>query len=611
MAAASFGKYRLIAELGHGGMADVFLAVQAGPLGSGFSKLTVVKRLRANLAEDPDFISMLVDEARIAARLNHPNVVQTNEIGEVDERYFIAMEYLDGQPFHRIQHRAAKADAPAKLTKEMQYLVLMDVLSGLHHAHELTDYDGTKLDIVHRDVTPHNIFVTYEGQVKVVDFGIAKASGRASETRQGVVKGKVRYMAPEQAMGREIDRRADIFAAGVILWEIAAGRRLWKDMDDFRIVQALIAQDVPRSPKAVDAAVPDAIDAICRRALGKIEERFDTAEEMREAIEQYLTDANVIVQARRKLPHVVSELFTDKRAEIRAIIETQLAMLHTRPSIELKTFPVPDSMASGGTPLSPTPASRVAASGATSLSAPSSGGTPLPVAVDEARNKTGNTDHPTLHPPRSNPSMPIESTQLSGPRPRRSLAALAGVGAVGALLATAVGMAWSNRTASSADGDGPMPVTSAEPADSTEVGLRVTATPADALVRVDDAAPQRLPLDINVPKDAREHRLHFEAPGYVSKTETVSFARDISLGVVLDKASAPGASSVKTAAKAPAVAAAWSPSKTSHAAAPKGDSAAATPPGTVDLASTVSPPHPERKGSSRLGLDKSDPWSGK
>ena len=243
MRGASFGKYRLIAELGHGGMADVFLAVQAGPAGSNFRKLSVIKRLRQNLVEEPEFVEMLIDEARIAARLNHPNVVQTNEVGEFGTQYFIAMEYLDGQPLHRIQRRSAqrvKDGKPPALRPEHQIVILMDALAGLHHAHELADYDGSPLQIVHRDVTPQNIFVTYEGQVKVVDFGIAKAAGRASETRQGVVKGKIRYMAPEQAIGGTVDCRADTFAMGILLWEVVTGQRLWKDFDDLEIVRQLI-----------------------------------------------------------------------------------------------------------------------------------------------------------------------------------------------------------------------------------------------------------------------------------------------------------------------------------------------------------------------------------
>ena len=184
MPGATLGKYQLVAELGRGGMADVFLAVARGKVGLGFTKLVVIKRLREHLANDADFVAMLVDEARIAARLNHPNVVQMLEIDEVDGEYFLAMEYLDGQPFRRILQR--KADMPG-FTKTIQYTIIADVLAGLHHAHELTDYDGTPLNVVHRDATPHNVFVTYDGSVKVVDFGIAKAVGRASETRHGII----------------------------------------------------------------------------------------------------------------------------------------------------------------------------------------------------------------------------------------------------------------------------------------------------------------------------------------------------------------------------------------------------------------------------------------
>ena len=245
--AAVFGKYQLIAQLGEGGMAQVYLAALAGPRGSGFSKLTVIKRLRASYEEDQEFITMLVDEARIAARLNHPNLVQTHEIGDVDGRYFIAMEYLDGQPYHRIQTRvrarAKKAGGvdDGIFTKEMGYVILLDTLAGLHHAHELADYDGTPLGVVHRDVNPQNLFVTYDGQVKIVDFGIAKAVGRGVETRHGVIKGKLTYMAPEQSVGQHVDRRADLFSVGLLLWEVATGRRRWEDESEGSILRALLA----------------------------------------------------------------------------------------------------------------------------------------------------------------------------------------------------------------------------------------------------------------------------------------------------------------------------------------------------------------------------------
>src|SRR5215468_3006277 len=201
-------KYRLIAEIGKGGMADVYLAVVQGP--AGFNKLVVIKKTRSELTRDPEFIAMFLDEARLAARLNHPNVVQTHEVGQEGDRYFIAMEYLDGQPLNRIRARAGSS-----FGVNLQVRVLADVLAGLHHAHELCDFDGTPLGVVHRDATPQNVFVTYDGLIKVVDFGIAKAVDSSAETRTGVVKGKVTYMAPEQAKGDRVDRRADIFAVGV------------------------------------------------------------------------------------------------------------------------------------------------------------------------------------------------------------------------------------------------------------------------------------------------------------------------------------------------------------------------------------------------------------
>ncbi len=320
------GKYRIIAELGHGGMAEVFLSMVAGPAGSGFSKLAVVKRLRPNLVEDPEFIAMLVDEARIAARLNHPNVVQTLEVAVENGEYFLAMEFLDGQPLHRIQRRAKRMGIA--LSAEVEYLIVADTLAGLQHAHELSDYDGTPMGIVHRDVTPQNIFVTYNGQVKVVDFGIAKAAGRASETKQGIVKGKVRYMSPEQAMGQAVDCRADVFAAGVLLWEAATKQHFWKQLDELAIIQALLAGDYDASPQSIDPSVPAAIDAMCRKAMAPdASDRYASAADFRADLETFLADC--VVSARRKLGPLVAEMFAKERLALRAVVEEA-----TRGSVE-------------------------------------------------------------------------------------------------------------------------------------------------------------------------------------------------------------------------------------------------------------------------------------
>jgi serine/threonine-protein kinase len=299
-------------------MADVLLAMIAGPHGSGFAKLAVLKKLRANLAEDPEFIAMLVDEARISARLNHPNVIQTMEVGVEGGEYFLAMEYLDGQPLHRIQRRVTRSGTT--WPKALDYLIVADTLAGLHHAHELADYDGTPLDVVHRDVTPQNVFVTYDGQVKVVDFGIAKAVGRAAETKQGIVKGKVRYMSPEQAMGQPVDRRSDIFAAGILLWEAATGQHLWSQMDDVAILCSLIEGDYRASPRTIVPEVPEELDRICRKALAREpNDRYATAAHFRADLEAFLGDG--IVAARRELGPLVAEMFTKQRRELRALIE--------------------------------------------------------------------------------------------------------------------------------------------------------------------------------------------------------------------------------------------------------------------------------------------------
>jgi serine/threonine protein kinase len=186
------GRYRLIAELGQGGMATVYLAVAMGT--SGFRKLAVVKLLRPEIAVDQEFVQMFLDEARLCARLSHPNIVQTYDVGVDEVGHLMAMEYLDGVSLHAATAKLARNDGP--LTFPLQARILLEVVEGLRYAHELKDYDGRSLDIVHRDVTPHNIFITYDGQVKLLDFGIAKAATSSVRTATGVIKGKLTYMAP-------------------------------------------------------------------------------------------------------------------------------------------------------------------------------------------------------------------------------------------------------------------------------------------------------------------------------------------------------------------------------------------------------------------------------
>jgi serine/threonine-protein kinase len=261
----NIGKYRFLVELGSGGMGDVLLAVAQGP--KGFNKLQVIKRLRPELAQDPEFLAMFLNEARIAARLNHPNVVQTNEVSEHEDEYFIAMEYLEGQSLYGVMKRAqslqAKGGKPFPMAMHLH--VLAEACEGLHYAHELVDYDGTPLQLVHRDCSPQNVFVTYDGEVKVLDFGIAKAADSATMTRTGVLKGKVPYMPPEQLDGTHVDRRADIFAIGAMIWEAATGVRLWKGLNDIQIAHRLHQKDIP-TPSSFEPTVDPKLEPICMKA---------------------------------------------------------------------------------------------------------------------------------------------------------------------------------------------------------------------------------------------------------------------------------------------------------------------------------------------------------
>jgi serine/threonine-protein kinase len=300
-------------------MGTVYLAVSRRP--GGFVKLKVVKQLQPELARDPQFLRMFLEEARLAARLNHPNVVQTNEIGYDGAHHYIEMEYLEGQSYQVIL-RHSSAFGGIELGHSLS--IFSQALAGLHYAHELTDLGGKSLGLVHRDVSPHNIFVTYEGVVKVLDFGIAKAAD-SPDTRSGALKGKVGYMAPEQASRGNVDRRADIFAVGVMLWQALAGRTLWSDLSEYEIFLRLAAGEIPR-PSEIEPSVDGELESICMRALSvKPEDRFGTAREMQTAIDDWQERRDQRKNA-ASLGARVTELFGPRRAAVQAEIEAQLAL---------------------------------------------------------------------------------------------------------------------------------------------------------------------------------------------------------------------------------------------------------------------------------------------
>nr|WP_257792732.1 serine/threonine-protein kinase [Sorangium cellulosum] len=316
------GRYRPIAKLGRGGMADVFLAMAHGP--ASVNKLVVVKRLRSFADEEDRQVLMFMDEAKLSARMNHPNVVQTYEVGSDQEGYFIVMEYLEGQPLKRVMKAAMdRASGTGGLVRGTWIRIVADVLRGLHYAHELCDFDGKPLGIVHRDVSPHNIFITYDGAVKLVDFGVAKAAVNSSNTESGTFKGKLTYMAPEQVTaGKTVDRRADIFAVGVVFWELLAGRRLFEG-DQITVMHQLLLGKIPRLSTVVPG-IPIALDQIAAKALERDpSKRFATAQEMCDVLESYLQWSGEDVRG-EFLGACMRGIFAESRASIRQQIKAQI-----------------------------------------------------------------------------------------------------------------------------------------------------------------------------------------------------------------------------------------------------------------------------------------------
>jgi len=550
-------------------MATVYLAISRG-LG-GFNKLVVLKQLRSDIASDPEFLPMLLEEARIAARINHPNVVQTNDIGFDGRAHYIAMEYLEGQTLHDITRRLSEQGR--RLPTSIYLHILGQALRGLHFAHELADFDGSPLSIVHRDMTPHNVFVTYEGVVKLLDFGIAKAADSKNETRSGTFKGKLRYIAPEQALGIPIDRRADIFAIGAMMWHALAGTRLWKDVAETDVLMQLAKGDIPYIGDAAPDAPPELL-AICQRALARRpEERFATAAEMMEALERHAQ-----VQP-RELSQFVGQLFEERRAIVRAAIDQRV-----REGLPGTDIPVLTTGQSPGTTSGPSVPSL---SGARSLSSTSSG----------SSSSRGSSSPFASHPARvSSPPSPIR---------RHAVGAIFGIAAaaLGFAAYKMVGQPSSTPPApavmaSAAPVATPPPSASADKLAADKAHLRVTVVPATANIRLDGSS---FSGDAQVARDGASHRLEIDAPGFKSESDYVVFDRDdLAMAYTLAKKDAParGPSRSKSKGASPA-----------SSSAPAG--AAEPPPSATQSAAPAassSSTAPTRKRQSKTSLDSADPW---
>ncbi|MBW1870681.1 MAG: protein kinase [Deltaproteobacteria bacterium] len=278
------GRYQLLALLATGGMAEIYLARQTGI--QGFERLVVVKKILPHLAKQKKFLDMFLDEARIAAQLNHPNIVQIYDLGQEGEDFFIAMEYLEGESLGYLASEARKAGQV--LQPAIAAGIIAQVCDGLDCAHNLQDEAGIPLRVVHRDVSPQNIIVLFSGAVKLVDFGVAKAASKIHQTRVGTLKGKLAYMSPEQCMSKPVDPRSDVFSLGAVAWELLTRRRLFKRDQEAGMINAILNEEIP-SVREVHSDVSTVLDGIVMKSLQKDpKDRFQTAGEMGATLRDYI-----------------------------------------------------------------------------------------------------------------------------------------------------------------------------------------------------------------------------------------------------------------------------------------------------------------------------------
>ncbi len=279
-----FGKYYLLERINVGGMAEVFKAKTYGV--EGFERLLAVKRILPNIAEDEEFINMFIDEAKIAVELNHGNIAQIFDLGKVDGSFFIALEYISGRDLRAIFDRC-KALGEAMPVPQACFMI-MKVCEGLDYAHNKRDKSGMQMSLVHRDVSPQNVLISYEGEVKLVDFGIAKAAGKASKTQAGILKGKFGYMSPEQVRGLPLDRRSDIFSLGIVLYELLTGERLFTGESDFSTLEKVRNVEI-LPPSAYNRKIAEELEQIALKALSKdVEERYQNAIDLHDDLQAYM-----------------------------------------------------------------------------------------------------------------------------------------------------------------------------------------------------------------------------------------------------------------------------------------------------------------------------------
>jgi serine/threonine-protein kinase len=550
------GRYEILGQLAAGGMAEILLARLYGP--ADFKRAVVIKRILRSYATNASFVRMFLDEARVVASLRHPNVVHVQELGEHDDDPFLVMEYVAGENASSLLKRTTTAGEP--LDPRLAAHLVAEACAGLHAAHELEGDDGKKQNLVHRDVSPQNVLVGYDGHVKLVDFGVVLVDRRSSRTEPGEVKGKFDYMSPEQMLGKPLDRRSDIFSLGIVLYELATGRRLFKRASHAKTIDAICKEPVVPPSRVVSpvaspegAPFPKRLDEIVLRALSKEPgDRYATAADMRKDL----------LEVARELPSPVEALADRMRALFAdRIAEKQEMLRHVSEGSQV--FHVP------------------------------AGETDEDVDVPSAPDHTVIDAHvaPLVA---SGPQL-YSSPPPSSTAPRST--ALALVAGLALVAVFALGLGWQLRSSgasspppphdedievSAAPEDAPgSPLSTADPSaqtagpatesdagtapqESSSVMVHVDTKPTGARVRVDDIEMGATPVALRLPKGTTPVRLEVRRPGFVTVSQTVTPDADQKLFVALSTASvSPSTARGGRPGKSPASAATSPPSTSS------------------------------------------------